>query len=84
MNIGKVTRSIVYDGSNLCKVVESFPFYVTRDDQPGSTWYTIRKCEGKARLCSGICEETRAAHIFTNIGTLNIDVGEYLEFMDIE
>lgn len=87
MKIGDFKYSPVYNGNNYQEIVDSFPFYITRDDQKfmkEENFYSILKQKGKARICRGEDRETKAIHFFTNIGILNLEVGERLEYIDIE
>lgn len=87
MVIGRRIKTPVYTGDNYDEIINSLPFYITRDDQDtmsADNCLSIQRVNGKARICSGQCPETKAVHFFTNIGILNLNVGEYLEFMDIE
>lgn len=87
MVIGRRMSTPVYTGYNYEEVKNSFPFYITRDDQdtiPDDNYYSITNSKGIASICSGECPETKSIHFFTNIGILSIEVGECIEFMDIE
>jgi len=87
MVIGKVLKTPIYTGDNYVEIINSLPFYITRDDQNTmkvGNFYSIERRKGIPSICSGMCPDSKSVHFFTNIGVLNLDVGEYLEFMDIE
>jgi len=87
MLVGKVLKSPIYTGDNYDEIIDSLPFYITRDDQEGmdkDSFYSIQRRLGKPHICSGQCPDSKDVHFFTNIGILELDVGECLEFMDIE
>lgn len=87
VKVGSFKCSPIYDGTNIKEIEDSFPFYITRDDQgrlDDDCFYSIKRADGKACICSGQDPESLAVHFFTSIGILNLDVGERLYFMDIE
>lgn len=87
MKIGSYVCSPIYNGDNLEEIKKSFPFYITRDDQDNkdsNSLYSIERANGKACICSGQDRVSKAVHFFTNIGVLNLEVGEQLCFFEIE
>ena len=61
--------------------VNSFPFYVTRDEP-----YPRAEANGRAGICCAIPDDESNSDItcFTNIGTITCKYGQCVEFMDIE